>query len=95
MIFYVIFQHSHSRAALEKGLRWMDGILKKFPDEPEWVDTYANLLYKLGKVREAIRWEEKSVMLENARAAKNKLTPQSDYAVTVQKMKRGQKTWED
>jgi hypothetical protein len=95
MVFNVIFQHSHSRPALEKGLQWMKLVLKKYPDVPQVADTYANLLYKLGRVRDAIRWEERSDTLERESAAKYKRTPMTSFAVTVAKMKRGEKTWED
>jgi len=47
-------------------------------------DTYANLLYKIGKKNEAIDWEEKAVKLSN-----------NDKTIldTLEKMKNSQKTW--
>jgi len=47
-------------------------------------DTYANLLYKIGRKNEAIDWEEKAVKLSN-----------NDKTIldTLEKMKNNQKTW--
>ncbi|ACU60679.1 tetratricopeptide repeat protein [Chitinophaga pinensis] len=47
-------------------------------------DTYANLLYKAGKKQEAIEWQEKAVKaLPNEKA----------LAETLEKMKKGEPTW--
>jgi thioredoxin-related protein len=58
----------------------------KNSNEPAFLDTYANLLYKSGKKTEAIAWEQKAVDAspENERA---------DYQSTLDKMRKGEKTW--
>jgi hypothetical protein len=53
-----------------------------------FIDTYANILYKLGKKEEAISWEEKAVTLVGEADKKS-------YQETLDKMKRGEKTWKD
>jgi predicted Zn-dependent protease len=54
--------------------------------EPAYLDTYANLLYKAGKKNEAIAWQQKAVEAspENERPG---------YQSTLDKMKKGEKTW--
>jgi hypothetical protein len=47
-------------------------------------DTYANLLYKIGKKEEAILWEEKAVKA---------LPDDKSLAETLDKMKKGEPTW--
>ncbi|WP_205514047.1 thioredoxin family protein [Longitalea arenae] len=58
----------------------------KSSTEPAFLDTYANLLYKTGKIEEAMVWQQKAVdaSRENERPA---------YQTTLDKMKKGQKTW--
>jgi len=54
-------------------------------DDATEIDTYANLLYKAGRNREAIEWEEKAVRLSVGR----------DREITdhLAAMKAGQATW--
>lgn len=47
-------------------------------------DTYANLLYKTGNKEQAIEWEEKALKLSSAN---------SGIVETLEKMKKGEKTW--
>lgn len=47
-------------------------------------DTYANLLYKIGRIREGLEWEEKAVKLSK----QNK-----ELVETLEKMRRGEQTW--
>lgn len=84
MIWTVIFKHSLDKQALNTALQWEESILKQLPYDPDIVDTYANLLYKLGKTHEAIGWEEKASEL-----APGNREIQSNFG----KMKNGQPTW--
>jgi hypothetical protein len=54
------------------------------PNDPTDIDTYANLLYKTGKAKEAIEWEEKAVQLSNHNPS---------LVATLEKMKKGEPTW--
>jgi hypothetical protein len=51
-----------------------------------FVDTYANILYKLGKKDDAIALETKAVGLVPD-------ADKSSYQETLGKMKKGEKTW--
>jgi hypothetical protein len=55
-----------------------------YQNEIEAYDTYANLLYKLGRTKEAIEWEARAVKLSN----NNKTIVE-----TLDKMKKGVATW--
>ena len=88
-----IFAHSNNRKELQKAADWMRGIVSGNPDDREFIDTYANLLYKLGKSSKAITWEEKATMLEDSNAVRQKRVPDSIYNVTLTKMRKHQPTW--
>jgi thioredoxin-related protein len=78
-----VFEYSNNKRELEKALSWSNHALS-VADYPEFMDTKANLLYKLGKKSAALTLEEKSYAL----APKN-----SDIASSYEKMKRGLPTW--
>ncbi|MEI6185397.1 MAG: thioredoxin family protein, partial [Bacteroidota bacterium] len=53
---------------------------------PEFMDTYAQLLYKLGNKEEAIMVEQK--------AMDKATTDKESYQKTIESFKEGKKTWE-
>lgn len=82
---WAIFQGCDDATCIQQALEWSK---KSFADnnEPGYIDTYANLLYKLGKKDEAISWETKAM----------NLAPDGDkkgFQQTIDKMKSGEKTW--
>ena len=82
---WTVFQNCNDMACVAKALEWSKRSLKE-NNEPAFIDTYANLLYKLGKKDEAIIWEQKAF----------DLAPESDrkdIQETLDKMKAGEKTW--
>jgi len=80
---YRVFLHSDDNSLLESALKWSDKALQ-IEQAYEFMDTYANLLYKLGRKDEAITWEQKAV---------EKGTKDEEVKATLEKMKNGQKTW--
>lgn len=54
-----------------------------------FLDTYANLLHKLGRTEEAIPWEEMAI--EKGLLDEEDI---SSYKVALEKMKKGEPTWE-
>jgi len=83
-----LFQHSNDKNTLKQALIWSDRALA-LNNTPNWLDTKANLLYKLGKNREAIALEIKIINL-----AKGKYDPQlPEFEANLEKMKAGQPTW--
>jgi thioredoxin-related protein len=84
LIYEVIFLHSEDSTTLKKAIGWMDLIIQARPNTPEYLDTYANLLYKIGNHKRAIEVEQKAVALNPA---------DIDLQNTLNKMKSGKKTW--
>ena len=71
---------------LQNALRWSKRSLEIYPKNPAWMDTYANLLYKLGQKEEAVAIEQEALNL----VTKDK---SEGFKNTLQKMKTGEKTW--
>jgi len=94
MIYSDIFEHSEDKELLLKAANWAETIMQAHPGYPEEVDTYANLLYKIGRTQEAIAEEGKAVQIEEANAAKRNGSPDKVYRETLEKMKKGLPTWE-
>jgi hypothetical protein len=84
---WLLFQHVENVQILEYALNVMEYDIKTWDQTPQAMDTYANLLHKLKKSNEAIKWEEKALYLKKG-APDEKL-----FAETLQKMKSGQPTW--
>lgn len=85
---FKIFQKSNDKFKLEKALSWSEltvaAITNSSSHAANWMDTNANLLYKLGRTPEAIQLETKAV----------ERGPSIDeIKETLQKMKNGKKTW--
>lgn len=93
MMWEVIFLHIHDVAILNKAIGFQAMIVKTYPDFLNGLDTYANLLYKAGRTREAIAWEEKALKLEEDNALRFKRAPAKEYQETLEKMKKGVPTW--
>jgi hypothetical protein len=64
-------------------------VVKNKPVDCNYLDTYANLLYKAGKVEEAVAWECKAADTAEGIYIGLKET----YKKTAQQMKRGEPTW--
>lgn len=69
-----------------EALNWSKRSFQNKPN-PMFMDTYANILHKLGRTAEAIQWEEKAVQLTGEGEDKK------GYIATIEKMKKGEKTW--
>ena len=79
-----IFDFCKDVECIKLALKWS----KKSIDarqNPAYYNTYANILYKLGKSKEAIKWQEKAL----AATENNK----ENYQLVLDKMKKGEKTW--
>ena len=63
IIFDLIFIHSNKRKVIEKGISLMKMVIISDPWDGPNLDTYANLLYKAGKIEDAITFEEKAIKL--------------------------------
>jgi thioredoxin-related protein len=80
-----VFEYCADPKCVEQALEWSKRSFKE-TQNPMFMDTYANILYKIGKKDEAIVWEEKAMALSNG---------EKSYQETLDKMKRGEKTWKN
>ncbi len=82
---WAVFENCNDIKCVEQALEWSKRSIKD-NNEPMFIDTYANILYKLGKKDKAITWEQKALDLAPAGDKKT-------YQETLDKMKNGEKTW--
>ncbi len=92
---WTIFERSSNKKELTRALYWMDQMFKAKPEDkgPTTIDTYANLLYKVGKKDKALEWQEKAVQIENENAARMNFEANRTFQETLDKMKSGEPTW--
>src|SRR6202000_2229249 len=77
---WTVFQHCPDMSCVTEALDWSKRSFKD-KENPMFMDTYANILYKMGKKDEAVTWEEKALKIagEGERA---------NYQQTLEKMKK-------
>ncbi|SFO26998.1 Glycosyl hydrolases family 2, TIM barrel domain [Chitinophaga sp. YR627] len=78
-----IFENVSDTNLLKSALQWSKYSLET-EQVPMMMDTYANLLHRLGNQQEAIKWEQKAVEAQPSEEV---------FKLTLEKMKRGEKTW--
>ena len=86
------FLHSTDPHVLEMSLAWVDLAIRQDATLPKnesgllgYLDTKANVLYKLGRVDEAIKLEQQAVDLDAGNSP--------EITANLAKMKRGEQTW--
>lgn len=84
-----IFKNCANLKMLKQALIWSKiSFDNQTKIEPGYIDTYANLLYKMGRIKEAIEWEKKAQKIAIASGASN------DWGQDViEKINKGEKTW--
>jgi thioredoxin-related protein len=90
----ILFEHCTDPADLERGILLGRRICSDNPDESEYADTLANLLYKAGRTQEAIECEAAAVKQDVAQAVKANRKPHPDIQENLEKMRMGKPTWE-
>lgn len=83
---WTVFEHVEDRIVLKFATDFVMpySLEKWYANDYQVYDTYANLLYKIGRKEEAIKWEERSAKLSNN---------EKSIIETLEKMKNGQQTW--
>jgi len=89
----LFFKYCNNRDTLNKVIHWMEIVNQNHSDDQANMDTYANLLYKVGRKKEAIQWEEKATELEERAAQKENRGADKSFRETLDKMKNGIPTW--
>ncbi len=82
---WTVFQSCPDMTCVADALDWSKRSFKDQPN-PAYMDTYANILYKMGKKDDAIAWEQKAADLTAG-------DEKAGYQATIDKMKKGEKTW--
>ena len=90
-IAWTIFEKVSDKKALQDALNWSKRSGELSPDNSVFLDTYANLLYKLGRNEEAITCEKKALGYD----AKANREPNPILTEVLRKMIAGEKTWKD
>ena len=85
---YEVFQRSNDKDKLEKVLSWTEHLMNAITDSSvhaeAYIDTRAQLLYRLGRREEAVVLETRAI----------KIAPDSEfYRDVLQKMREGKSTW--
>jgi thioredoxin-related protein len=88
-IAWQIFEKVSDKKVLKDALTWSKRSLELIPDNPAYLDTYANLLYKLGRKKEAIAKEKEALDYSK----KGNTDESKGYEETLRKMNAGEKTW--
>lgn len=84
------FEKVTDTKSLENALRWSKRSLELYPENHMYLDTYANLLYKLGRSEEAITKETEALNFGKIANSNVKV-----YEKTLARMKVGEKTWKN
>jgi len=93
ILYEIIFEHATDARVLLKAAKWMELINHLHPDDASDIDTYANLLYKAGKINEAMAWEEKAVNIDEEQAKKYNSNVDNSFRASLEKMKKNEPTW--
>lgn len=83
---WTVFENCKDMSCVIAALEWSKRSMQA-GESPMFMDTYANLLHKAGRTKEAIEWQEKAI----AKIPNDKEKVQ--YQQTLDKMKKGEKTW--
>lgn len=83
-----IFEKVSAIDVLQDALRWSKRSLDLRTDNLMWKDTYANLLYKSGRKKEAIAQEQEVIRFANKNEVKG-------LEENLRKMHAGEKTWKN
>jgi len=88
-ISWYIFEKVTDKNILQQALGFSKRSLEFIPDEAAFLDSYANLFYKMGLKQEAISHEKEAVRL----ADKKDVETYKGMEETLRKMTAGEKTW--
>jgi thioredoxin-related protein len=90
MIFNSIFKKEVSKHTLERAITYMEVLIKSRPNNYHFIDTYANVLYKAGYQKKAIKLQAQVINLARKDGYYSSLVY---YQETLNKMKQGVPTW--
>ncbi|MCX6235935.1 MAG: hypothetical protein NTY07_00020 [Bacteroidia bacterium] len=86
-----VFNKVSDKTVLLNALKWSKRSLELMPDNSGYLDTYANLLYKLGRKEEAITKEKQALRCVD----KKNIASNERMVEILRKMIAGEKTWKE
>ena len=86
-----IFIKITDKKILNKIVPWMNKLAQQYSHDFNILDTYANLLYKIGKKQEAIQWEGKALNLAKTKGAHK--TDIENFSKAIEQMTKGEPTY--
>ncbi|MHA4893551.1 thioredoxin family protein [Pedobacter sp. PWIIR3] len=100
LIWNYVFMQADDKNILQKGLKVSDAVIRRNPEETNYQDTYANILYRMGKKDLAIKKEKEAMvsleLLIKRYPEKGSLPSLLDvFRETVAKMEKGERTWRE
>ncbi|MBO9571704.1 MAG: DUF255 domain-containing protein [Chitinophagaceae bacterium] len=87
---WFLFLRINDKKLLERAAKWMRELIKRTPLDPAHMDTYANLLYKIGNKEKAMLWEEKALALATERQWQDDI---AEFGEVLSKMRNNLPTW--
>jgi len=90
ILYDIVFKHTDEFIYLKKSIGFMETILKAHPAHYPWIDTYANILYKIGEKDRAISEEQRALVLARA---KNDTSRSKIFEEVLTKMRSQKPTW--
>lgn len=92
---WYVFLECNERKSLERALKWSElSIEMEMPNpQPGLYDTYANILYKLGRKDEAIKYQRIAVEKNEVLTKQTGRNSGADLTINLEKMLKGQPTW--
>jgi tetratricopeptide (TPR) repeat protein len=84
LIYQVFLMNCKDKRRLRQAIGWERILVDAHRSDEALIDTYANLLYKVGDVKQAIKWEAKALAIAPA---------DKDIQSAYTKMENGQQTW--
>jgi thioredoxin-related protein len=96
---FLIWEKINDVTELKRIIGWMAGVMRRGEKQtdyyikywPLYIDTYANLLYKVGETQEALKWQELAVT--KSRELELGKSDIKDIHENFEKMKKGEPTW--
>ncbi|MBO9570670.1 MAG: DUF255 domain-containing protein [Chitinophagaceae bacterium] len=87
---WFLFLRIDNKTLLSKAAKWMNELVKRTPQDAAHIDTYANLLYKLGDKEKAMLWEKKALALATEKQWPSEV---EQFNEALMKMRNNQPTW--
>jgi thioredoxin-related protein len=90
-----IFQHCDDSVQLNLAVGWLKELIQISPNDADVLDTYACLLYKTGKVDEALKTEVTVLQLYMKYRKRGTYGRMMHTTLAIQRMWKGEKIWEE